>query len=539
MWCHSNDATADFCCMFVAEADPETRRVGEMSRTLKLWAPVWRRRRPPLQPSTALTICLRGDGPLPASASVQGPELPGSESVIGELVERRRHVPALDSSFQLIGHLGSLGWWCPGVHSPPTRLGKALPIIRRAAGAVPGPPVDRQPLRLLFSFVEMPWTSVRNPISTRRCTLWPVRGPSMVCQPTPMAHHFTIHEGPASTESAQRNGGTSLVPLLRHSDAVRPLDGHRHHVGARQWVDPDAVAVAVQIILAMRSHRIDLHPEHPPAALRRGEQVETAVQLVLQRVSQITFINAGGFGPRRGKSNPNVSEYLAAASGSDYRRREAMETYGSKAPPMLCTGQVKCSAGPCQTWIAEHSGSHCSPLSWASYAVVRPQCDRCIIHGEILSQNRGLDRGVYCQRMGVEYQDLYEANPGAFTICLLIRPHGETVVRTTAGSGVESLPSHYFGPRPQTSSTVKEALLQKCERMSWACRLLSQDSFPATATVASFEDSPTCPPVYKRILARSLDDIAGRTMPPWPSTPSACSSLRNSLLLAITGSGFR
>lgn len=57
----------------------------------------------------------------------------------------------------------------------------------------------------------------------------------------------------------------------------------------------------------------------------------------------------------------------------------------------------------------------CTPLLWATYDVQRHYCDRCIINGERAAQERGWGKGVYCQRMGVGYNELFDANPGLLT----------------------------------------------------------------------------------------------------------------------------
>ena len=54
----------------------------------------------------------------------------------------------------------------------------------------------------------------------------------------------------------------------------------------------------------------------------------------------------------------------------------------------------------------------CRSMPWSYYDVQRGYCDTCILKGEKLAQERGLDRGVYCQQMGVSYSALSEANPG-------------------------------------------------------------------------------------------------------------------------------
>lgn len=61
----------------------------------------------------------------------------------------------------------------------------------------------------------------------------------------------------------------------------------------------------------------------------------------------------------------------------------------------------------------KQEGEACPTVSWSYYDVERGFCDRCIINGEVLAQQQGLDPGIYCQRMGVSYSALREANPGA------------------------------------------------------------------------------------------------------------------------------
>jgi hypothetical protein len=63
---------------------------------------------------------------------------------------------------------------------------------------------------------------------------------------------------------------------------------------------------------------------------------------------------------------------------------------------------------------ARSSNTRCPASSWKTVDVARPYCDHCIAHGEILAQSRGLDPGLYCQRMNVSYHDLESANPGVF-----------------------------------------------------------------------------------------------------------------------------
>ena len=61
---------------------------------------------------------------------------------------------------------------------------------------------------------------------------------------------------------------------------------------------------------------------------------------------------------------------------------------------------------------AEKKRNTCTGTPWDYFDVDREYCDRCIISGELLAQRQGLDPGVYCQRMGVSYSELREANPG-------------------------------------------------------------------------------------------------------------------------------
>jgi len=62
---------------------------------------------------------------------------------------------------------------------------------------------------------------------------------------------------------------------------------------------------------------------------------------------------------------------------------------------------------------ARSRNTRCTP-SWKLVNVARPYCDHCIAHGEILAQSRGLDAGIYCQRLNVSYTKLQVANPGVF-----------------------------------------------------------------------------------------------------------------------------
>jgi hypothetical protein len=57
-------------------------------------------------------------------------------------------------------------------------------------------------------------------------------------------------------------------------------------------------------------------------------------------------------------------------------------------------------------------GGVCHVLVWEFFDIGRRYCDRCIIHGELLVQQQGLDVGTFCQRMGVKYGELRDANPG-------------------------------------------------------------------------------------------------------------------------------
>ncbi len=63
---------------------------------------------------------------------------------------------------------------------------------------------------------------------------------------------------------------------------------------------------------------------------------------------------------------------------------------------------------------SEHHRAPCPTVPWSYYDVLRGYCDTCILNGEKLAQQQGLDRGLYCQRLGVSYSALREANPGAF-----------------------------------------------------------------------------------------------------------------------------
>jgi hypothetical protein len=63
---------------------------------------------------------------------------------------------------------------------------------------------------------------------------------------------------------------------------------------------------------------------------------------------------------------------------------------------------------------ARSSNTRCLTSPWKMVDVARPFCDHCIAHGEILAQSRGLDPGLYCQRMNVSYHDLESADPGVF-----------------------------------------------------------------------------------------------------------------------------
>ena len=90
---------------------------------------------------------------------------------------------------------------------------------------------------------------------------------------------------------------------------------------------------------------------------------------------------------RKAPQHPNCGH---AAHGS------ALEgAYLERCPESLLKGQV------------------CETVPWGTFNVVRSYCDRCIINGELLSQQRGLDPGIYCQGMGVTYSELRDYNPGA------------------------------------------------------------------------------------------------------------------------------
>lgn len=62
--------------------------------------------------------------------------------------------------------------------------------------------------------------------------------------------------------------------------------------------------------------------------------------------------------------------------------------------------------------VADKKQMTCT-AAWDYFDVDRDYCDRCIISGELLAQQQGLDPGVYCSRMGVSYSELREANPGS------------------------------------------------------------------------------------------------------------------------------
>jgi hypothetical protein len=62
---------------------------------------------------------------------------------------------------------------------------------------------------------------------------------------------------------------------------------------------------------------------------------------------------------------------------------------------------------------AERLGSPCQNIPWGSYEVRRGHCDTCIINGERLAQERGLDAGLYSRSMGVSLHALRAAHPAA------------------------------------------------------------------------------------------------------------------------------
>ena len=66
---------------------------------------------------------------------------------------------------------------------------------------------------------------------------------------------------------------------------------------------------------------------------------------------------------------------------------------------------------PCEQ--ALRRGAPCSVVPWSFFDVERGYCDTCILNGERLAQEQGLDPGVYCERMGVGYAALREANLGS------------------------------------------------------------------------------------------------------------------------------
>lgn len=59
-------------------------------------------------------------------------------------------------------------------------------------------------------------------------------------------------------------------------------------------------------------------------------------------------------------------------------------------------------------------GKPCLTKTWKPIDVAGASCDRCIPHGANQARKQGLDPAVYCQRMGVEYAELVEANTGVF-----------------------------------------------------------------------------------------------------------------------------
>lgn len=63
--------------------------------------------------------------------------------------------------------------------------------------------------------------------------------------------------------------------------------------------------------------------------------------------------------------------------------------------------------------IARSRGG-CSNVQWSYFDVGRGYCDRCIINGELLLQRKGLDPGLYARGMGVNYNELRNANPSCF-----------------------------------------------------------------------------------------------------------------------------
>lgn len=87
----------------------------------------------------------------------------------------------------------------------------------------------------------------------------------------------------------------------------------------------------------------------------------------------------------------------------------------------------------CPKSKSKDKGKPCSTKTWKPIDVARANCDRCILHGASQARKQGLDPSVYCQRMGVEYVELVEANPGVFAKAdgsglLLLLPDSKTTL---------------------------------------------------------------------------------------------------------------
>lgn len=74
------------------------------------------------------------------------------------------------------------------------------------------------------------------------------------------------------------------------------------------------------------------------------------------------------------------------------------------------TAFESCRLSPCPQ--SKSKSKPCLTKTWKPINVARANCDRCILHGASQARKQGLDPSVYCQRMGVEYAELVEANPG-------------------------------------------------------------------------------------------------------------------------------
>lgn len=117
----------------------------------------------------------------------------------------------------------------------------------------------------------------------------------------------------------------------------------------------------------------------------------------------------------------------ALASNSEYRETVLTRNQRSQARSGMCCrklprhpecrhaaqGTVTEGAKLDRCEESAQKRNTCLTVRWGFYDVGRGFCDRCIINGELLAQRQGLDPGIYCERMGVSYSTLREANPGA------------------------------------------------------------------------------------------------------------------------------